>query len=329
MPAHGPHTDFHHLTYDVVIHQVEEALGVRCTNVCRPMNSYINRVYEVQTEGGEPVIAKFYRPGRWSREALQDEQHLLLELHEQEIPVIPPLGEPGRTLREFEGTYFALFPKKGGRICDEPTPDQWRELGRLLGRVHLVCAAGTVRDRITLTPECATEDQVEYILESGLVADEQFDAYEAAAYDMLDLIEPLFEDTRLQRIHGDLHHQNLICRPGESFYIIDFDDMAVGPTVQDIWMLLPGRAVDARQELNLFLEGYETFRPFDAAQLRLIEPLRAMRFIHFTAWCARQAADGGFTRLAPDWGTTAYWRQEIHELRKQEQEIRDALDAGG
>lgn len=323
MPNSDLHPDFHHLTYDLVIHLVEDALDRRCTNVCRPMNSYINRVYEVHTEAGDPVIAKFYRPGRWSRDALQDEQDLLIELQEQEIPVIAPLGDPGETLREFEGTYFALFPKKGGRICDEPTPDQWRELGRLLGRVHLVCAAGGTRDRITLTPDCATDDQVEYILDSGLVADEQFDAYEAAAYDMLDLIEPRFDGVPVHRIHGDLHHQNLIHRPGESFFLIDFDDMAIGPAVQDLWMLLPGRVADAGREVHLFLEGYETFRPFPMTQLALVEPLRAMRFIHFTAWCARQAADGGFTRLAPDWGTSAYWRQEIQELRKQEQEIRD------
>ena len=150
-------------------------------------------------------------------------------------------------------------------------------------------------------------------------------ALKAAAYDMLDLIEPLFDDVPLQRIHGDLHHQNLIYRPGESFYLIDFDDMAMGPAVQDVWMLLPGRAADARYELGLFLEGYEMFRPFPMAQIDLVEPLRAMRFMHFTAWCARQAADGGFSRLAPDWGTAAYWRQEAHELRKQEQEIRDAM----
>ena len=326
MSSARPHPDFHRLTYDVVIRRVEDALGVRCTNLCRPMNSYINRVYEVQTAEGEPVIAKFYRPGRWSREALQDEHDLLLELHEQEIPVIPPLGEPGQTLREADGAFFALFPKKGGRICDEPSPDQWRELGRLLGRVHLVCAAGMPRDRITLTPECATADQVEFILDSGLVAEEQFEAYESAAYDMLDLIEPLFAEVRLQRIHGDLHRQNLIYRPGETFYLIDFDDMAVGPAVQDIWMLLPGRAADAGPELDWLRDGYETFRPFARDQLRLIEPLRAMRFIHFTAWCARQAADGGFARLAPGWGTPAYWRQEVGELRRQEQDIRDAGD---
>jgi Ser/Thr protein kinase RdoA (MazF antagonist) len=320
------HPDFHHLTYDVVIGLVEEILDVRCTNLCRPLNSYINRVYEVQQESGDPIIAKFYRPGRWSRRALMDEQEYLFELQDADIPVIAPLGtDPASALHEYEGTSFALFPRKGGRICDEPDTDQWRQLGRLVGRVHQVGATHAAHDRVTLTPESVTEDHIDYILDSGLVAEEYQDAYQSTAEDTVDLIAHLFDDMPHLRIHGDLHHQNLIYRPGESFYIIDFDDMAMGPAVHDLWMLLPGRLQDSRHEMDLLLEGYETFRPFSDSQLGLIEPLRAMRYIHFTAWCVRQAADGGFARLDADWGTPAYWRQEIHELEKQQQEIHDAL----
>ena len=111
-------------------------------------------------------------------------------------------------------------------------------------------------------------------------------------------------------------------------YLIDFDDMAVGPSVQDLWMMLPGHLRDARREMDWLLEGYETFRDFDYGTLQLIEPLRAMRFLHFIAWCAHQKADGGFARLAPDWGSAAYWKQEIHDLRKQMQEIADHLAPG-
>ena len=323
------HPDFHHLTYDVVIGLAEEALGVRCSNLCRPLNSYINRVYEVHPEGTEPVIAKFYRPGRWSRQALRDELEFLFELRDSEVPVAPPLGDsPDEALHEYEGTCFVLFPKRGGRICDEPTREQWQQLGRLVGRVHQVGAAHASRDRITLTPSEATSDQLDYILDHGRLPDEVFAAYEDAAEETLESIAPLFDEIPLQRIHGDLHHQNLIFRPGEAFTVIDFDDMAMGPAVQDIWMLLPGRVLDCRFELDLFLGGYEIFRPFDARQVALIEPLRAMRYIHFTAWCVRQAADGGFARLAPDWGSPSYWRQETHELRKQQQEIRDAGGGG-
>jgi Ser/Thr protein kinase RdoA (MazF antagonist) len=289
------------------------------------LNSYINRVYEVHREEGDPVIGKFYRPGRWSREALQDEHDFLRELQEAEVPVVAPLaGVEAHTLHDFHGMAFALFPKKGGRICDEPSPDQWKELGRLMARVHVVGSRHEPRDRIVMTPDASTCAQLDYILRSGLIPRECRKDYEAAARETVELIEPLFEDVSRIRIHGDCHFQNLIYRPGESFFIIDFDDMAMGPPVQDVWMLLPGRLQDARREMDLFLDGYETFREFEHASLRLIEPLRAMRFIHFTAWCVRQAKDGGFARLAPDWGTAAYWKREIHELGKQQTEIADA-----
>jgi Ser/Thr protein kinase RdoA (MazF antagonist) len=321
----GAKADFDHLTPDVVLHLVEEVLGGRCTNICRPLNSYINRVYEVHREEGDPVIAKFYRPGRWSREALQDEHDFLGELREAEVPVVAPLaGHEAGTLHAFHDMHFALFPKKGGRICDEPDAGQWKELGRLIARVHVVGAAHDPRDRIALSPGASTSAQVDYILRSGLVVPECRREYESVARETVDLVTPMFEGAASIRIHGDCHFQNLIHRPGEGFFVIDFDDMAVGPPVQDAWMLLPGRLQDARREMDLFLHGYETFRDFEHASLRLIEPLRAMRFIHFTAWCVRQAKDGGFARLAPDWGAAGYWRREIHELRKQQAEIADA-----
>lgn len=320
-------SDFDHLTVDAALDEVEYALDRNCTNICRPLNSYINRVYEIITEDGDAVIAKFYRPGRWTREALQDEHDFLLELHDAEIPVIPPLrDEDGHTLHELDNMFYAVFPKMGGRICDEPTTDQWLELGRLMGRTHVVGSQKEAEHRITQAPEESTYDQLQSILASGFLAREHQDRYEDITHSMLDLIEPLFDDHEFIRIHGDLHHQNLIYRPGESFFLIDFDDMAMGVAVQDMWMLLPGRLEDARPEVEWFIEGYETFRTFDRSSLRLIEALRAMRYIHFTAWCIHQAADGGFSRLAPDWGTSGFWRQEIHELEKQQQEIWDTLE---
>lgn len=323
--ASARRADFDHLTPDLAIGLAEEALGVRCTNLCRPMNSYINRVYEIEREDGDKVIAKFYRPARWSRDALAEEHAFLLELADEELPVIAPLrGAGGETLFAEGDMYFALFEKKGGRICDEPRQEEWLQLGRLIGRVHQVGADRDAHHRIVLAPDAATREQVEYILASGLVAPEHERAYEDITTRLIDRIAPLFDRDEFIRIHGDCHHQNIIHRPDEGFYMIDFDDMAMGPPIQDVWMLLPGRVADARHELNLFLEGYETFRPLPPGQRKLVEPLRAMRFIHFTAWCVRQAADGGFSRLAPDWGTSAWWRQEVHELQKQMTEIDDA-----
>jgi Ser/Thr protein kinase RdoA (MazF antagonist) len=220
---------------------------------------------------------------------------------------------------------FAVFPKKGGRPCDEPSEAQWLELGRLLARVHNVGAQHAPRDRIQIHPAKSTELHVEEIFKLEFPSSGLQDEFEDKVNEIIELVMPLFDGVENIRLHGDCHPANIIYRPGESIYLIDFDDMAVGPAVQDLWMLLPGHARHAQRELNLLLEGYETFRSLDRRTLRLIEPLRAMRFIHYTAWCAHQKADGGFARLAPDWGSPAFWKQEIHDLEKQRQEIVDAL----
>jgi Ser/Thr protein kinase RdoA (MazF antagonist) len=316
------------LTPDAVINAVEEALGVACTNVCRSLNSYINRVYEVGLAAGGYAIAKFYRPGRWSRDALQDELDFLQELHAAEVPVVPPLpGRGGALLHNLAGTWFAVFPKKGGRPLDEPTGNEWLHLGRLIARMHAVGARHAPRDRIQLHPQHSTRRHLQFTLESGTLPPAHRRDYETAVAGLIALIDPLFEAVETLRIHGDCHRGNILHRPGEGYHLLDFDDMAVGPAVQDVWLILPDRLARARVELELLLEGYETFLPFPRATLRLIEPLRAMRFIHFTAWCARQKADGGFARLAPDWGTAEFWRQEIADLGTQRQEILDALAA--
>lgn len=320
---------FDGLTYDRVIDLTERAIGERSTNLCRPLNSYINRVYEVELESGEMIVTKFFRPGRWTRDAILDEQTFVFDLFESDVPVITPLGNgPKDAVHEDDDMVYVVYPKKGGRICDEPTDDEWTQLGRLVGRMHQVGAASTAAHRLTMSPETSTAHQLEHILHSGQVDSRWRDRYEQAANQLLDRISPLFSDTPTIRIHGDLHAQNIIHRPGESFYLIDFDDMVMGPAAQDIWMLLPGRVADTRRELDLFLDGYETFREFDYAQLKLVEPLRFMRFIHYTAWCVHQTADGSLSRLAADWGTSAYWQREIDEFEKQRVEIEDALGGG-
>ena len=314
--------DFSHLTPDAVINAVEEALDGRCSNLCRPLNSYINRVYEVGLDAGGFVIAKFFRPGRWSREALQDELDFLQELGEAEIPVVPPLASrDGTVLHRLGGTWFALYPKRGGRPLDEPVDAGWTQLGRLIARMHVVGARHAPRDRIRLHPRQSTVAHLEYILRSGTVASQYRRPYEETVLRLIDRIAPLFEDVEAIRLHADCHRGNILFRPDEGYHLLDFDDMAVGPAVQDLWMLLPDRLPRARRELDLLLDGYETFLAFSYDTIELIEPLRAMHFIHFTAWCARQKADGGFARLEAEWGSEAFWRRELAELEKQLCEI--------
>lgn len=320
--------NFSELTPDTVIDLAEEALGERLASLCRPLNSYINRVYELQKEGGEGIIIKFYRPGRWSRTALEDEHQFLDELAELEVPVIAPLKPAGASsLHENRGMFYTIFPKKLGRSFDEPSDEQWEELGRLMARVHNVGAARQPQDRIIMGPRHSMTDNIRFILETGCIPRDQRKEYERAALDMVELIAPMFEGTEMIRIHGDCHAANIVHRPGESFYLIDFDDMAIGPPVQDFWMLLPDYGRKSLMEIDFFLEGYQTFRPFNRSRLKLIEPLRAMRYIHYTAWCAAQISDGGFAKVAPGWGTPGYWRQEIRDLHNQQLEIEASQNA--
>jgi len=310
------------LTPELVLAGVEKALGRYVTNLCRPMNSYINRVYELADEDGEGIIAKLYRPSRWNQAAILEEHDFLLELAESEIPVIAPLAlADGTTLAEIEGVPLALFPKRGGRLVDEYSDEQWLELGRLLGRVHAVGAARPTQHRLVMAPDRSTVKQVEFLLAHGRIPSELQGRFQELSTAMIRLAEPLFAKTESIRLHGDCHGANLIYRPDESFFIIDFDDMCMGPPIQDIWMLLPDAPENCLVELDLFLEGYESFRHFSHASLRLIEPLRAMRFIHYMAWCAHQFMEDGHSVVMPDFGSRSYWQRELNDLEDQLERI--------
>lgn len=315
---------FNALDPETVITLAENATGIRCSNLCRPLASYINRVFELEQEDKTGLVIKFYRPDRWSLDALQDEHDFLTELNEQEIPVIAPLKlQNGQTLGSHNNVPFAVFPKCGGRSYDEYTDDQWLELGRLIGRTHAIGAGQEPRDRIIMHPAKSTRDQVSYILSTKSIPTDLAKAYQTITDRLIEEITPMFDNSEMIRIHGDCHFANLIYRPGESFYIIDFDDMAVGPPVQDFWMLLPDYTENSAVEIDIFLEGYETFRDFDRRTLRLIEPLRGMRFIHYTAWCAHQVEEDGISHAIPEFGSREYWQQEIHDLEDQLERIKD------
>ncbi len=319
---------FPELSPDTVLSLVESALSLSCTNICRPLNSYINRVFELEDSEGTGLVVKFYRPGRWSKAALQDEHDFLLELNEQEIPVIPPLLlHDGTTLGEHENMYFSVFPRCGGRSYDEFNEEQWLEIGHLLGRCHAVGGVHQARNRIRMAPDHSTAKQVQYIIDSGLIHEDALSQkLSSLSEELIAEIVPLFNDTTMSRIHGDCHCSNIIYRPGESFFLIDFDDMVMGPPVQDIWMLLPGTPQESLLEIDLFLEGYETFCHFDKRSFRLIEPLRAMRFIHYIAWLTHQYLADGSAPLIPGFGSQEYWETEIADLEDQLKRIRKNSD---
>ncbi len=316
-------TPFHVLNPATIIQLAEQYLSISFTNIFRPLNSYINRVYELATEEGEGVIIKFYRPSRWTRKAIEEEHLYLQDLYQKDIPVISPMEMAnGSTLGEYNNISFALFPKCGGRSVDEFTEEQWLELGRLLGRTHLVGSMRKASARIYLAPEKSTHAHIQFILENDLLPVELQESFRQITGDILELITNRFQNIEYIRIHGDCHFSNIIYRPDESFYLIDFDDMAMGPPVQDIWMLLPGYVNDAMAEIELLLEGYETFHEFDRRTLQLVEPLRAMRYLHYMAWCGQQVKEDGKTAAVADFGTLTYWQTEIIELKDQLERIK-------
>ena len=307
---------FNRLTPEHVLDAVEVG-GRRCTGRFIILNSYENRVYQLELEDESWVVGKFYRPGRWSRETLLDEHGFLAELVEEEIPVAAPVElEPGRTLGEVDGIWYALFPRIGGRNPDELDDEGTKMAGRLIARIHNVGARRDAPHRLRLTPETYGRANLDYLLESGALPDEARDNYAATCEALLDRIAPRFLDVPVHRIHGDCHAGNLIATRG-GFTFLDFDDMLVGPAVQDVWMIVPSFDEHGQRQRDLLLDAYREFRDFEDHWLRLVEPLRALRFIHYSAWIARRWDDPTFQRTFSHFGTLQYWQKEIQDLREQ------------
>jgi Ser/Thr protein kinase RdoA (MazF antagonist) len=327
-PLGSPETKFFfELTPEKILDAVEK-LGVRCTGRCLPLNSMENRVYEVEIElpddapkrGTERFrIVKFYRPGRWTKEQIQEEHQFLLDLKEYEIPAVAPLADAqGTTLFQLPGLamFYAVFPKQGGRNPEELDNMQMIQAGRLLARMHNVGAIKPAANRIRITPENIAGQSLEFLLDTDSLPRDIAEQYESLVRNICDISSPWFESAVFHRIHGDCHLGNLLWS-GEGPFWVDFDDMAQGPAVQDLWLLLPGRDDYAQQKLNLLLEGYQQMREFDRRTLRLIEPLRAMRMIYFTAWIAKRWDDPAFRSAFVEFGTPRYWREQLIQLQEQ------------
>jgi Ser/Thr protein kinase RdoA (MazF antagonist) len=292
-----------------------------------PYPSYINRVYGIRSETGDEYLVKFYRPDRWEEDAIRDEHRFLLDCAEAELPVVAPIAdEEGETLEILSveaidaGTDFifpfALFAKMGGRNFDPEGDEDWRRIGALAGRLHQVAGRRSVSSRAVCNPDL-TAGFVTELLAADVVHPEARPEFESICSETLARIRPLFKGLVLGRVHGDLHRGNILDRPGTGLVLFDFDDMMIGPAVQDLWLLLPERADESRRELGLLLEAYEEFSPFDHSTLRLIEPLRFMRMVYFLAWRSRQRNDFWFHSSFPDWGTKAFWLKENEDLRDQ------------
>lgn len=305
------------LTHEAVYNAVETTLGKKLSNVLRQRNSYINRVYELEEhDSRERLIVKFYRPGRWTDVMIREEHAFLQELAGKEIPVIPPLEIKGETLFHSGPIPYSLFPKKGGRALDEFSPDGWQEIGRQIARIHQVGAQHKTSTRVTWRPAIATRHHLETLNASAFLLPDFRPAFDRVISDFTAKADPLFDGPEQILLHGDLHKGNLIHRPNEGIFIVDFDDLCCGPAVQDVWMLLPGGLEHAEQELTWLLKGYETFRTFDRKTLRLVPALRGMRLVHFAAWLAAQSGEPDFPVHFPESGNARYWKELITDLQE-------------
>lgn len=330
---------FYELTPERILDAVEQSLDLRCTGRALALNSMENRVYELEIELDEAPrdpaaryrIVKFYRPGRWNEAQIRDEHQFLTELDELEIPAVAPLrfadGDTLHRLRDAD-LWYAVFPKIGGRSPDELTDEQLAQVGRLLARVHNVGAAHAAPHRIHLNPEVYGIANLRDLVDRGVIPLEIRASYIATVEQICALSTPLFSTVAMQRIHGDCHMGNLLYGRSGLFFV-DFDDMVMGPAVQDLWLLVPGRDAEAKRQLQIMLEAYETMRPFDRRSLRLIEALRALRFVHFSAWIARRWTDPAFPRAFAHFGSDRYWAEQLADLREQLSLISESDQAFG
>ena len=315
---------FHGLTPERVLEAVEVS-GLRCRPVCYPLNSFENRVYEVELEDRSRIVAKFYRPGRWSAEQILEEHTFLAELAAAELPVCTVRPFPGgETLRRIDHIHYSLADRYGGRAPDELDLSSAERLGMFVGRMHNVATQRSAPSRPQLDADHYVRRVLVWLEESGTLSGSRRERYFAAAEAIAGIADDLMQGVETHRIHADLHLGNVLFRDDE-LRVLDFDDLVKGPAVQDMWLALPGRGADADRLREMFLAGYERFRLFDHSTLRLIEPLRGLRMVRYAGWLARRFHDPAFQAGWPHFGTDEYWEREIVDLEEQLSAVREAI----
>lgn len=297
-----------------------ESLGIQTDARVLALNSYENRVYQVGVEGEAPIIVKFYRPDRWSKAQILEEHAFAIELAGLEIPVVAPKALDGtNTLYQFDGFDMAVFERLAGRAPDLENPDSLLVMGRFIARVHSVGATASFQHRDTLSVEKMAIRGREYLLANNFIPTSLINAYETLSRDVIDKVLAIFsrnEQTKYIRIHGDCHLGNVLWRE-DIPHFVDFDDTVTGPAIQDLWMLLSGEREQRQGQLMELIEGYNEFYDFNPRELDLIEALRTLRIMHYSAWLAKRWTDPAFPKSFPWFNTERYWAEHILELREQ------------
>ena len=322
-----PHA-FDSLTPDRVLDALA-SVGQHGDGRLMALSSYENRVYLAHLEDGEAVVAKFYRPQRWSTAQILEEHAFAAELMAAEVPAVGPLVLQGQTLHDFEGFAFSVSPRRGGRPPELDDGEVLEWVGRFLARIHSVGAQRPFASRPALDLHSFGTEQRDWLLANNKVPLDVQTAWGAACGKALDMVAqtPLAsvasrgDGIRALRLHGDCHPGNILWtptdRPGGGPHFVDLDDARTGPAVQDLWMLLSGDRQQQQRQLGLLIDGYEQFREFDRRELALIEPLRTLRLIHYSAWLARRWDDPSFPINFPWFGSSDYWQGQVQMLEEQ------------
>ncbi|NBD95280.1 MAG: serine/threonine protein kinase [Gammaproteobacteria bacterium] len=318
-PNSRPYDD---LGPEVVLDAVD-ALGLRTDGRLLALNSFENRVWQVGREDGEPVVVKFYRPARWSDEAIEEEHAFSKELADTGLSVVAPLSIEDRTLHRHEGFRLAVFPRRGGHAPEPAHEPTLRILGRTLGRMHAVGSAGRFRHRPELTVAERGREPVAWLIDNRWLPGHLESAFSSLSEHLLEGIEAAFEragDYRGIRLHGDCHPGNILWRDDQAHFV-DLDDCLTGPAIQDLWMLISGERADREQQLGWLIDEYRTFHHFDPRELHLVEALRTLRMLYYQAWLARRWDDPAFPAAFPWFGEDRHWENVIGQLREQLAEL--------
>jgi len=306
------------LTPDDILTAVE-SLGYRCDGRFLALNSYENRVYRIGIEDEHPIVTKFYRPQRWTDDAILEEHDFSIELADQDIPVVTPNEHNGTTLHHHGVFRFALYPYHGGRTPELDDMKLLRQIGRLVARIHLVGVAEDFIARPTLDVESFGNRSRDYLLDNHLIPADIEAAYTSTCELLFEGITQCYElagSPRFIRLHADFHPSNVLVDQ-EVVHIVDLDDARMGPAIQDLWMFLSGHREEQTPQLEELLGGYTEFRDFDARELHLIEALRTLRIMHYAAWIARRWQDPAFQRAFPWFNGRRYWDEHVLTLREQ------------